>query len=94
MTRASDRRGPAHQLSERAPASIEAVRGISFALGRERLGIVGESGSGKSQTGRAILGLTPRQAEVSAEQLDFDGIDLLAANAARCGVRCAAAASP
>ena len=32
----------------------EAVRGISFALGRERLGIVGESGSGKSQTGREI----------------------------------------
>ena len=26
---------------------IEAVRGISFTLGRERLGIVGESGSGK-----------------------------------------------
>jgi len=25
---------------------IEAVRGISFTLGRERLGIVGESGSG------------------------------------------------
>jgi peptide/nickel transport system ATP-binding protein len=34
------------------------VRGVSFTLGRERLGIVGESGSGKSQTGRAILGLT------------------------------------
>ena len=36
----------------------EAERGVSFTLGRERLGIVGESGSGKSQTGRAILGLT------------------------------------
>ena len=36
----------------------EAVRGVSFTLGRERLGIVGESGSGKTQTGRAILGLT------------------------------------
>ena len=35
---------------------IEAVRGVSFTLGQERLGIVGESGSGKSQTGRAILG--------------------------------------
>jgi peptide/nickel transport system ATP-binding protein len=41
---------------------IEAVRGVSFTLGRERLGIVGESGSGKSQTGRAIMGLTPAQA--------------------------------
>jgi peptide/nickel transport system ATP-binding protein len=29
-----------------------AVRGVSFTLGRERLGIVGESGSGKSTTGR------------------------------------------
>ena len=36
---------------------FEAVRGISFSLGQERLGIVGESGSGKSLTGRAILRL-------------------------------------
>ncbi|MGN6538876.1 MAG: ABC transporter ATP-binding protein [Mesorhizobium sp.] len=57
---------------------IEAVRGVFFALGRERLGIVGESGSGKSQTGRAIMGLTPPQAEVSAKTLAFDGLDLLA----------------
>ena len=45
---------------------IEAVRGVSFTLGRERLGIVGESGSGKSQTGRAIMGLTDPRAEVTA----------------------------
>jgi peptide/nickel transport system ATP-binding protein len=56
---------------------IEAVRAISFSLGRERLGIVGESGSGKSQTGRAIMGLTPPNALISAEKLEFDGIDLL-----------------
>jgi peptide/nickel transport system ATP-binding protein len=56
---------------------VEAVRGVSFALGRERLGIVGESGSGKSQTGRAIMGLTPPQAKVSAKTLTFDGLDLL-----------------
>jgi peptide/nickel transport system ATP-binding protein len=55
----------------------EAVRGVSFSLGRERLGIVGESGSGKSQTGRAILGLTPPQGRVSAARLEFAGIDLL-----------------
>ncbi|TIW78889.1 MAG: ABC transporter ATP-binding protein, partial [Mesorhizobium sp.] len=41
------------------------------------LGIVGESGSGKSQTGRAIMGLTPPQARISANKLTFDGIDLL-----------------
>jgi peptide/nickel transport system ATP-binding protein len=56
---------------------IEAVRGISFSLGRERLGIVGESGSGKSQTGRAFMGLTPPNALISADRLEFDGIDLL-----------------
>ncbi|MCZ4091863.1 ABC transporter ATP-binding protein [Sinorhizobium psoraleae] len=57
---------------------IEAVRGVSFTLGRERLGIVGESGSGKSQTGRAIMGLTPSHAEVTGT-LSFGGIDLLSA---------------
>ncbi|CAN5374314.1 ABC transporter ATP-binding protein [soil metagenome] len=69
-------------LSIRFPmrtGTIEAVRNVSFSLGRERLGIVGESGSGKSQTGRAILGLTPPPGEVSAKRLAFDGIDLLRA---------------
>ena len=60
---------------------IEAVRGISFTVGRERLGVVGESGSGKSQTGRAIMGLTAPNAQVTAQRLDFDGIDLLRASA-------------
>jgi len=60
--------------------TINAVRGVSFTLGRERLGIVGESGSGKSQTGRAIMGLTPAHAAISANTLNFDGIDLLAAS--------------
>jgi len=46
---------------------LEAVRGVSFTLGRERLGIVGESGSGKSQTGRAILGLTAPEGRISAK---------------------------
>jgi peptide/nickel transport system ATP-binding protein len=55
----------------------EAVRGVSFTLGRERLGIVGESGSGKTQTGRAILGLTAPEGRVSARRLAFNGVDLL-----------------
>lgn len=59
---------------------IEAVRGISFELGRERLGIVGESGSGKSQTGRAIMGLTPPPGIVRADALSFSGVDLLKAS--------------
>ncbi len=56
---------------------VEAVRGVSFVLGRERLGIVGESGSGKSQTGRAIMGLTAPDARVSARRLAFNDVDLL-----------------
>ncbi len=60
----------------------EVVRGVSFSLGRERLGIVGESGSGKSQTGRAILGLTPPPGRATAKRLSFDGRDLRQATAA------------
>ena len=60
----------------------EAVRGVSFALGQEKLGIVGESGSGKSLTARSILRLLPRQAQVSAETIEFDGIDVLRADEA------------
>ncbi|KFI28946.1 ABC transporter ATP-binding protein [Paenirhodobacter enshiensis] len=60
--------------TRKGPAEV--VRGVSFTLGRERLAIVGESGSGKSQTGRAILGLTPKPGIVTADKLSFDGIDL------------------
>ncbi|QKJ92808.1 ABC transporter ATP-binding protein [Agrobacterium pusense] len=60
---------------------VEAVRGVSFTLGRERLGIVGESGSGKSQTGRAIMGLTPKNARIEADTLRFGDVDLLKASA-------------
>jgi peptide/nickel transport system ATP-binding protein len=63
--------------------TIQAVRGISFAVGREKVGIVGESGSGKSLTGRAVLKLTPKAARVTAKRLAFDGIDLLAASERR-----------
>jgi len=55
---------------------VEAVRGISFAVGREKLGIVGESGSGKSVTGRSILRLIQPPGQVTARRLMFDGIDL------------------
>ena len=61
----------------------DAVRGVSFSVGREKLGIVGESGSGKSQTGRALLKLTPGGAEVTADRMSFRGEDLLAASERR-----------
>jgi peptide/nickel transport system ATP-binding protein len=59
-----------------AAGSLEAVRGIGFTMGREKLGIVGESGSGKSMTGRAVLRLVPPPGRVSVARLEFDGIDL------------------
>lgn len=45
------------------------VDGVSFQLGRERVGLVGESGSGKSMTARALMGLIRRPGRVSAERL-------------------------
>ena len=54
---------------------FEAVRGVSFDLGRERLGVVGESGSGKSMTGRAILGLIRPPGRVTAQALTLQGQD-------------------
>lgn len=56
---------------------VPAVRGVSFTLGRERLGIVGESGSGKSTTGRAVLGLVPTPGVVTAGRIAFRGESLL-----------------
>ncbi len=55
---------------------VEVVKGLSFKLGRERLGIVGESGSGKSMTGRAILRLIRAPGRQSADRMVFDGINL------------------
>ena len=57
-----------------------AVRGVSLTLGAEKLGIVGESGSGKSLTARALLRLLPPAAVVTADRLQFDGIDILKAS--------------
>ena len=56
---------------------FEAVRGVSFSLGRERLGIVGESGSGKSMTGRAILRLIRSPGQVEADHINLEGENLL-----------------
>jgi peptide/nickel transport system ATP-binding protein len=56
---------------------FDAVRGVSFSLGRERLGIVGESGSGKSMTGRAILRLIRNPGIVEADHISLEGRNLL-----------------
>ena len=59
---------------------VQAVRGVSFDLGRERLGIVGESGSGKTMTGRAVLRLIRAPGRIEADAMTFDGKDLMAAS--------------
>lgn len=59
---------------------VEAVRGVSFSLGRERLGIVGESGSGKTMTGRSVLRLIRPPGRIAATSMVFDGQDLMKAS--------------
>ena len=56
--------------------TVEAVRGISFAIGRNKVGIVGESGSGKSMTGRAILKLLPGGATSTVKSMKLGDTDL------------------
>jgi peptide/nickel transport system ATP-binding protein len=60
--------------------TFDAVRGVSLAIGTEKLGIVGESGSGKSLTARALMRLLPQNASITADRLAFDGIDILKAD--------------
>ncbi len=59
---------------------VDAVRGVSFKLGREKLAIVGESGSGKSTVGRTLLKLHPASARIDASTLRFGDTDLLQAD--------------
>jgi len=51
---------------------------LSVAPG-EVVGIVGESGSGKSVTMLALMGLIDAPGKVRADEIRFDGVDLLAA---------------
>ena len=59
--------------------AFTAVDGVSLHVDAgEVLGIVGESGSGKSVTALALMGLIDEPGRVGAQQLSFDGRDLLA----------------
>ncbi len=56
---------------------VQAVRHVSFHLDMgESLGVVGESGSGKSVTMLSVMGLLPKNAEVTADVIRFNGIDM------------------
>jgi len=61
---------------QRRIGAFEAVRGVGFGIAAGRtLALVGESGCGKTTTGKAIVQLLRRQAEVSGEAL-FEGRNL------------------
>ncbi len=63
-------------LLHRGPRHFDAVDGVSFQLQAGRtLALVGESGCGKTTSGKAIVQLLRRQAQVSGQAL-FDGQDL------------------
>ncbi|WP_332690476.1 ABC transporter ATP-binding protein [Devosia sp.] len=57
---------------------FKAVDGIDVSVdSREVLAIVGESGSGKSVAMLAVMGLLPSTATVTADKMEFEGVDLL-----------------
>lgn len=61
-----------------ATGSFTAVNGIDVHVDRhEVLAIVGESGSGKSVSMLAVMGLLPDTATVTADEMTYDGRDLL-----------------
>jgi dipeptide transport system ATP-binding protein len=61
-----------------ASGPFRAVDGVSLHVNeREVLAIVGESGSGKSVSMLAVMGLLPWTATVTADQMSFNGRDLL-----------------
>lgn len=58
---------------------VRSVDGVSFDVSRgETLALVGESGCGKTVTSLSIIGLLADSAEVAADELSFEGRDLLA----------------
>ncbi len=67
---------------ETATGLFRAVDNVSLACDRgEILSIVGESGSGKSVAMLAVMGLLPWTARITADEMSFDGRNLLGISA-------------
>ena len=61
-----------------ASGEQEVVHGIDLCLEKGQVvGLVGESGSGKSVSSLSIMKLLPEDTKVTADEMTFDGIDLL-----------------
>ncbi|MGP1397893.1 MAG: ABC transporter ATP-binding protein [Inquilinaceae bacterium] len=57
---------------------VPILRGVGLEVAAGEVhGLVGESGAGKSMVGRAVLGLLPASARVTAGRIRFDGQDLI-----------------
>ncbi|MFT5219081.1 MAG: dipeptide transport system ATP-binding protein [Planctomycetota bacterium] len=58
--------------------TFRAVDGVDLSVDEDNiLAIVGESGSGKSVSMLAVMGLLPWTAKVSADRMEFAGLDLM-----------------
>ncbi len=61
-----------------ASGAFKAVDGVDVSVDKgEVLAIVGESGSGKSVSMLAVMGLLPDTATITADEMTFDGRDIL-----------------
>ncbi len=65
-------------IFEREGVETHLAKGISYSVDAgETLAIVGESGSGKSISSLALMGLLPSGLRIEADEMRFDGQDLL-----------------
>ncbi len=68
-----------HVAIGKGASSANVLRGVSLeVMPGEVRGLVGESGAGKSMLGRAVLGLLPVNAAMTAGNITFQGRDLVA----------------